>query len=186
MILAPAAGEAPLASTDRRERVLLDAASAIGGLILLILAADRLVVSAVRISRALGVSTILIGAVIVGFGTSAPEFLVSGLGCKRRSLGSRGEQHRQLQYLERHLGPRCGSDSGHDRGTATSDPARGRPHVCRGRGLVGDVGQRFPVDLRGRGPVAPHDWSRVSAGAVGRGGRSAVRPRVGTDRIRHG
>ena len=59
--------------------MLLDAVSGIGGLILLILAADRLVVSAVRVSRALGVSTILIGAVIVGFGTSAPEFLVSGL-----------------------------------------------------------------------------------------------------------
>jgi cation:H+ antiporter len=66
--------------------VLLDAASAIGGLILLILAADRLVVSAVRISRALGVSTILIGAVIVGFGTSAPEFLVSGLAASEGRL----------------------------------------------------------------------------------------------------
>jgi cation:H+ antiporter len=66
--------------------VLLDAASGIGGLILLILAADRLVVSAVRVSRALGVSTILIGAVIVGFGTSAPEFLVSGLAASEGRL----------------------------------------------------------------------------------------------------
>ena len=66
--------------------MLLDAASAVGGLILLILAADRLVVSAVRISRALGVSTILIGAVIVGFGTSAPEFLVSGLAASEGRL----------------------------------------------------------------------------------------------------
>ena len=66
--------------------MLLDAVSAIGGLILLILGADRLVVSAVRISRALGVSTILIGAVIVGFGTSAPEFLVSGLAASEGRL----------------------------------------------------------------------------------------------------
>lgn len=66
--------------------MLLDAVSGIGGLILLILAADRLVVSAVRVSRALGVSTILIGAVIVGFGTSAPEFLVSGLAASEGRL----------------------------------------------------------------------------------------------------
>jgi cation:H+ antiporter len=35
--------------------------------------------SAVRISRAFGVSVVLIGAVIVGFGTSVPEFVVSAI-----------------------------------------------------------------------------------------------------------
>jgi cation:H+ antiporter len=59
--------------------LLLDLAYTVGGLAVLIFAADRLVTSAVRISRFLGVSAVLIGAVIVGFGTSAPEFLVSGL-----------------------------------------------------------------------------------------------------------
>jgi cation:H+ antiporter len=49
------------------------------GLVLLVIAADRLVVSAVRLSQTLGVSAILIGAVVVGLGTSVPELLVSSL-----------------------------------------------------------------------------------------------------------
>lgn len=49
------------------------------GLVLLVIAADRLVVSAVRLSQTLGVSAVLIGAVVVGLGTSVPELLVSAL-----------------------------------------------------------------------------------------------------------
>ena len=49
------------------------------GLVLLMAASDRLVVSAVRISQAIGVSAILIGALVVGLGTSLPELLVSVL-----------------------------------------------------------------------------------------------------------
>ena len=49
------------------------------GLTLLVLAADRLVVAAVRVSQVLGISTILIGALIVGLGTSIPELLVSAI-----------------------------------------------------------------------------------------------------------
>ena len=59
--------------------MLLDAIRIIVGLVALIYAADRLVKSAVRISRAFGVSVVLIGAVIVGFGTSVPEFVVSAI-----------------------------------------------------------------------------------------------------------
>ncbi len=59
--------------------MLLDILGIIGGLIALIYAADRLAKSAVRISRAFGVSVIFIGAVVVGFGTSVPEFVVSAL-----------------------------------------------------------------------------------------------------------
>jgi len=59
--------------------VLLDVIRIAGGLIALIYAADRLAKSAVRISRAFGVSVIFIGAVVVGFGTSVPEFVVSAL-----------------------------------------------------------------------------------------------------------
>jgi cation:H+ antiporter len=59
--------------------LLLDAIRIIFGLVALIYAADRLVKSAVRISRAFGVSVILIGAVVVGFGTSVPEFVVSAI-----------------------------------------------------------------------------------------------------------
>ena len=50
-----------------------------GGLVILIVASDRLVVSAVRISGMLGISTVLIGAIVVGLGTSLPELLVSSL-----------------------------------------------------------------------------------------------------------
>lgn len=49
------------------------------GLVLLTKAADAFVEGAVRLAAALRVSPVVIGAVIVGFGTSAPELLVSGL-----------------------------------------------------------------------------------------------------------
>jgi cation:H+ antiporter len=57
--------------------VLLAVASVAVGLAFLIAASDRLVASAVRISQALGVSAVLIGALVVGLGTSLPELLVS-------------------------------------------------------------------------------------------------------------
>ncbi len=50
----------------------------LGGLAVLPLAADRFVVAATRISRSLGLSPILVGALLVGFGTSLPEIVVSG------------------------------------------------------------------------------------------------------------
>jgi cation:H+ antiporter len=59
--------------------VALDILRLIAGLVILIVAADRLVISAVRIAKILNVSVIVIGAVIVGFGTSVPEFVVSAL-----------------------------------------------------------------------------------------------------------
>lgn len=51
----------------------------VAGLVLLMIAADRLVVSAVRLSHVLGIPAILIGALVVGLGTSVPELLVSTL-----------------------------------------------------------------------------------------------------------
>lgn len=56
------------------------------GLVMLIVAADRLVISAVRIAKILDVSVIIIGAVIVGFGTSVPEFVVSAIAASRGNL----------------------------------------------------------------------------------------------------
>jgi cation:H+ antiporter len=50
-----------------------------GGLVILALAADRFVLAAARISKLWGISPVLIGALIVGMGTSAPELLVSAL-----------------------------------------------------------------------------------------------------------
>jgi len=49
------------------------------GLAVLVIASDRVVVSAVRISLRMGVSAILVGALIVGLGTSIPELLVSSI-----------------------------------------------------------------------------------------------------------
>lgn len=50
------------------------------GLVLLTFAADRFVTAAARLAKAWGMSQILIGAVVVGMGTSAPEFIVSVVG----------------------------------------------------------------------------------------------------------
>ena len=58
----------------------------VGGLIALTLGADRFVVSAARISETLGISPILIGALVIGLGTSAPEMLVSALAAGRGEI----------------------------------------------------------------------------------------------------
>lgn len=58
---------------------LLPAVMLVGGLVLLATAADRFVLSAARLSKLWGVSPILIGALVVGMGTSSPELLVSVL-----------------------------------------------------------------------------------------------------------
>lgn len=59
--------------------MLLAAVAVVLGLILLTKAADEFVEGAVHLAAALRVSAVVIGAVIVGFGTSAPEMLVSAL-----------------------------------------------------------------------------------------------------------
>ncbi len=51
----------------------------VAGLILLIWAADRLITGASALARNIGISPLLIGLTIVGFGTSAPEMLVSAI-----------------------------------------------------------------------------------------------------------
>ena len=56
------------------------------GLVLLIVGADLLVESAASLARKLGLSAVLVGALVVGLGTSAPEFLVSGLAAARGEL----------------------------------------------------------------------------------------------------
>jgi cation:H+ antiporter len=55
----------------------------VGGLILLTVGADRFVTSAARLSWAFGIPPILIGALVIGLGTSAPELLVSALSASR-------------------------------------------------------------------------------------------------------
>lgn len=51
----------------------------VGGLVLLVAAADQLVVGSSRLSVALRVPPVVIGVVVIGFGTSMPELLVSGI-----------------------------------------------------------------------------------------------------------
>lgn len=53
------------------------------GFILLTWAADRLVTGASALARNFGVSTLVVGLTIVGFGTSAPEMLVSAIASLR-------------------------------------------------------------------------------------------------------
>jgi cation:H+ antiporter len=57
------------------------------GLVLLIASAERFVFGASVVARNLRVSPLLIGVVIVGFGTSAPEILVSSLAAWRGNPG---------------------------------------------------------------------------------------------------
>ena len=63
--------------------MLTDILFILAGFALLSFAADRLVVAAARLAAKFGLSTVLIGAVVVGLGTSLPEMLVSGLAAAR-------------------------------------------------------------------------------------------------------
>ncbi|MEM7274692.1 MAG: calcium/sodium antiporter [Actinomycetota bacterium] len=56
------------------------------GIYLLTRAADEFVEGAVNVAGALRVSPVVIGAVVVGFGTSAPELLVSGIAASNGDL----------------------------------------------------------------------------------------------------
>jgi cation:H+ antiporter len=55
----------------------------VGGLLLLAVAPDRFVAGSAGLADRWGVSRLVIGAVVIGFGTSAPELLVSGLAAAR-------------------------------------------------------------------------------------------------------
>jgi cation:H+ antiporter len=57
------------------------------GLVLLTWAADHLILGSSRLGRQLRVSPVVIGVVVIGLGTSTPEFLVSGLAAARGDTG---------------------------------------------------------------------------------------------------
>lgn len=58
----------------------------VAGLLALSWAADRFVDHAVNVATATRISPVVVGAVIVGFGTSAPELLVSGLAARQGDI----------------------------------------------------------------------------------------------------
>jgi cation:H+ antiporter len=66
--------------------MLLAVLGLVGGLALLTVASDQFVVGAARVATAMRLSAVAVGAVVIGFGTSAPELLVSGLAAAQGSL----------------------------------------------------------------------------------------------------
>jgi cation:H+ antiporter len=67
--------------------MLLPIASILLGLALLVWSADRFVIGAASLARNLGVPPLLIGLTVVGFGTSAPEMLVSSMAALQGNPG---------------------------------------------------------------------------------------------------
>ncbi|MDH5516630.1 MAG: calcium/sodium antiporter [Gammaproteobacteria bacterium] len=67
--------------------MLLDILAILAGFVLLIWSADRFVDGASAAAQNLGISPLLIGLVIVGFGTSAPEMLVAAFASAEGSPG---------------------------------------------------------------------------------------------------
>ena len=63
--------------------MLLAIGGVLAGLVVLTVAADQFVVGASRVAGRLKISPIVIGAVVIGFGTSAPELVVSALATAR-------------------------------------------------------------------------------------------------------
>ena len=59
----------------------------LAGFALLMIGADKFVAGAASIAKILGVSPLIIGLTIVGFGTSAPEILISGIASWDGNLG---------------------------------------------------------------------------------------------------
>lgn len=51
----------------------------VGGLLMLWLASDHFVIGAAALARRFGIPTVVVGVVVMGFGTSAPEMVVSAL-----------------------------------------------------------------------------------------------------------
>ena len=59
---------------------------AVGGLLVLAVASDQFVKGAVRLAVVMRIAPVVVGSVIVGFGTSAPEMVVSGIAAVEGNL----------------------------------------------------------------------------------------------------
>ncbi|WP_432827885.1 sodium:calcium antiporter [Dactylosporangium sp. CA-092794] len=66
---------------------LLVAGLGLAGLVVLTFGADQLVVGAGRLATVLRVAPVIVGVVVIGLGTSAPEFVVSGTAALRGNAG---------------------------------------------------------------------------------------------------
>ncbi len=64
--------------------MILAALALIGGIVLLTVCAEMAVTAAERLSEHLGISPIIVGALVVGLGTSLPELVVSGIAAAQR------------------------------------------------------------------------------------------------------
>lgn len=67
--------------------LVLEAFAIVGGIAFLVWGADRFVLGASALANNMGVSPLLIGLTIVGFGTSAPEMLVSAVAASQGASG---------------------------------------------------------------------------------------------------
>jgi cation:H+ antiporter len=67
--------------------MLLSAAAVVAGLALLVWSADRFIFGSASLARAAGISPLVVGMVILGFGTSMPEVAVSTLAALQGSAG---------------------------------------------------------------------------------------------------
>jgi len=67
--------------------MLLSSVAVVAGFIFLVWGADRFVLGASATARNFGISPLIVGLTIVGFGTSAPEMLVSGMAAYQGSPG---------------------------------------------------------------------------------------------------
>jgi len=67
--------------------MLLYSLAIITGFILLVWGADRFVIGAAATARNLGIPPLIIGLTVIGFGTSAPEMLISGLAAAQGNAG---------------------------------------------------------------------------------------------------
>lgn len=65
---------------------MLDVLMLVAGLALLVYAADHFVLGAARIAAIFDMPPVVIGAVVIGFGTSAPELVVSGIAAGQGDL----------------------------------------------------------------------------------------------------
>jgi cation:H+ antiporter len=67
--------------------VLVESLLLVAGLVLLTVAANHLVLGSSRIATRLRLPPVVVGVVVIGLGTSAPEFLVSGVAAARGDMG---------------------------------------------------------------------------------------------------